>query len=153
MIDNLVDVPLFRDLDMSSLEDITGFCSKQHYDDGDILISENDHDNFDIFILSKGNVEIISNCSPTTSGEVVLSNKDCEVFGEISWLTKENRTATVRCIGEVEAIRIDGDAFMRYLESHPQVGFSVLRNLAITLSKRLGTTDALLKQILWNSSV
>ena len=73
-----------------------------------------------------------------------------EIFGEIGWLLRGKRTATVRCIGDVEAIRINGDMFMQFLEQRPDVGFQVMRNITLLITKRLSQTNSLLKQILWN---
>ena len=82
-----------------------------------------------------------------------MSRQDKDIFGEISWLTQKKRTATIRCLGEVDAICIDGGQFMSYLDQHPQVGFSVMKNIALLLADRLNHADSLLKQILWNSHI
>jgi CRP-like cAMP-binding protein len=153
MINELATTYLFNTLDYDVLADVSTFSSRLHLLDGEVLIHENETENFDLFVLCAGSVEIISSSSPAVSGDVVISNKDMEVFGEISWITRRRRTATVRCRGEVDAVRIDGRAFMDYLESHPRVGFVVIRKVAELLSQRLVATDTLLKQILWNSTL
>jgi hypothetical protein len=42
---------------------------------------------------------------------------------------------------------------MQYLDSHPEVGFPVMKNMALLLADRLNDADSLLKQILWNSNI
>jgi len=151
MISGLDNVSLFMDLDAESMEDISKFCTKFTLMDGEDLISENENASYDIYVLCDGNVEIITSGSGVTSQEISLSEQDKEIFGEISWLLNGKRTATIRCQGEVEAIHIDGAQFMRYLETHPQAGFLIMRRVSIILAQRLNKTNGLLKQILWNN--
>jgi CRP-like cAMP-binding protein len=153
MVGELVHTYLFRELDVRSLEEISTFSERRQLLDGDVLIHENESENFDLYVLCSGAVEIISSSSRAVSGDVVISKQDMEVFGEISWITGRRRTATVRCRGEVDAIRIDGARFMDYIEKHPRIGFLVMRRIAGLLSERLISTDTLLKQILWNSTL
>jgi CRP-like cAMP-binding protein len=153
MINELLQTYLFKDLDYRTLEDVSKFARRLHLHDGEVLIHENESENFDLFILCSGSVEIISSSAPRVSGDVVISKQDMEVFGEISWITRRKRTATVRCRDDVDAIRVDGNAFMSYLEQHPQAGFHVMQKVAGVLAQRLVATDTLLKQILWNSTL
>lgn len=153
MVNELVHTYLFGELDIGAVEEISAFSNRLNLDDGDILIHENEQENFDLYVLCSGAVEIISSSSRAVSGDVVISKQDMEVFGEISWITRRRRTATVRCRGEVEAIRIDGAVFMKYLDTHPRAGFMVMRKVAGLLCERMAATDTLLKQILWNSTL
>lgn len=153
MIDQLAGSSLFGNLEHFTIVEISKLCTKLELTAGDALISENDGESFDLYILCDGNVEIVSNHTPKLSSEVALSKRDIEIFGEIGWLLKAKRTATVRCVGDVDVIRIDGDKFMKYLESHPEVGFQVMRNISTLISKRLWQSNGLLKQILWNYKI
>jgi len=153
MIDQLANSSLFGNLGHFSIVEISKICAKLELVDGDTLISENDGESFDLYILCDGNVEIVSNHTPKLSSEVALSKRDIEIFGEIGWLLKARRTATVRCIGDVDVIRINGDELMKYLETHPDVGFQVMRNISTLISKRLWQSNGLLKQILWNINI
>ena len=150
---DLAPIYVFKALEYNVLEDIAQFSHKLHLYEGDDLISEHRGSLTDIYVLCSGKVEIISSSSGVTSDEVSLSRQDKEIFGEISWLTQRKRTATIRCLGEVDAICIDGKQFMTYLNKHPHVGFSVMKNIALLLADRLNHADNLLKQILWNSNI
>lgn len=153
MPSGIESISIFSDLEFARLEEITAFCEKLLLVEGDVLISENDHSSNDLYILFSGHIEIISNGSGVTSGDVPISKQDKEIFGEISWLTGGKRTATIRCVNEVEAVRIDGHKLSRYLEQHPDVGFAVTRRIALLLAQRLDQTNNLLKQVLWNSNI
>lgn len=150
MIDDLLQLPLFREIDYEALKDIATFSSKVELNESDALISENDPDH-DIYIVSEGKLEIVSSSSDIASSEVVISQQDHTLFGEMTWLTHNKRTATLRCKENVIAIKIDGDKLMDYMEKNPQVGFGIMKNIAILLALRLGNTNTTMKQILWNS--
>ena len=150
MLDELDRSSLFHDLSVSQLKEILPFCTLVQLNDGDILIHEGDSGNRDLYLLCMGSVEIVSNNTAIISNEVVLSKEDTELLGEVSWLTGRRRTASVRCRGHVEAIQIDGQALWEHMESHTDIGFLVMKRIALTLSERIDVTDALMKQILWN---
>ncbi len=152
MISQLLNTYLFKDMEYIALQEISKFSTRLLLNDGEVLIHENETENFDVFVLCSGAVEVISSSSAAVSNDVAISKQDMEIFGEISWITRRKRTATVRCRGEVEAIRINGKEFMRYLEQHPKAGFEVMHKIALLLAQRLVSTDTLLKQILWNST-
>ncbi len=152
MISEFDDISLFKELDGQALEDISEFSTKLNLLDGEIVISENELQPFDLYVLCNGHVEVVSNSSDITSGEVTLSQQDKEIFGEISWLVGRKRTATIRSVGEVEIIRIDGQKLTNYLRTHPETGFIIMRAIANLLAESLSQTDQLLKQILWNST-
>lgn len=153
MINELMNTYLFRDMEYVALQEIAKLSTRLHLNDGDVLIHENETENFDVFVLCSGPVEVLSSSSAAVSSDVAISKQDLEIFGEISWITRRKRTATVRARGEVEAIRIDGKTFMEYLEAHPKTGFEVMHKIAMFLAERLVSTDTLLKQILWNSKL
>ena len=153
MITELEQVSLFSELNEQAIREIDRFCTRMELEDGYELISENDKQSNDLFILCSGRVEIVTRSSDATSSESILSQHDKELFGEISWITGRKRTATVRCVGEVEAIFIDGKKFMVYLQDHPDTGFLVMRAIACLVADSLNHTDQLLKQILWNTPI
>ncbi len=153
MIEELEKASLFKDLPYLQLEAISQFCQLLNLMDGEMLIRESDKSVSNLYLLCAGAVEIVSSATTITSGEVVISKQDKDLFGEMGWLTNAPRTASVRCHGSVQAIRVDGRALSKYLDSHPEVGFIIMRHIALTLSQRMQGTDALLKQILWNTTL
>ena len=153
MIEQLGNSELFSDLDITALADISSFSTLLELEVGEDLMNENASGN-NLYLLCSGNVEVLSSRTGGTSSEVVLSNKDNELFGELSWIQGQGqsvRTATVRCVSEVEVIEVDGTALLRYLENNTQVGFIVMRRIAKVLANRMTHSDVLLKQLLWNS--
>jgi len=150
MIPELLDSSLFSDTETDVLDDITEFCKRRECDDGDILIEENSTTSFDLFILCSGSVEIFSNSTESTSSEVVISAHENDLLGEISWLLRTHRTASVRCIDEATVIQINGDQLMAYFEANEKSGYHFMKRIATLLAGRMSKTDGLLKQLLWN---
>jgi len=153
MIEILENISLFEGLDYAVLADVSLMCSSHEFSAGDTIICERNKEERDLYVLISGNVEVLSINRGSVCGEVVLSKKDKDIFGEVGWLTDQPRTATIRAIGEVEAIKIDGDQLMAYLEERPKIGFIIARRIADLLAQRLKFTDDLLKQILWSGCV
>ncbi|MFI7291405.1 Crp/Fnr family transcriptional regulator [Streptomyces anulatus] len=56
-----------------------------------------------------------------------------ELLGEMAALDNHPRSATVRALGTVEAAVIGGDAFRRFLATHPRVSGLVIRQLTFRL--------------------
>ena len=135
------------------MTDISCFCDIRELDDGDILISENDTENWDIFLLCNGSVEIVSNKSLNISNEIVLSSGEIDILGELSWLLNTKRSATVRCKGEVTIIHIDGQKLKDYFNKNTVIGYSFMKNLSKLLAKRLMQTDIMLKQVLCSTNI
>jgi len=150
MISELDSSSLFSDSSLTVLEDIVQFCQLRECEDGDILIEENSTGSFDLFILCEGDVEIVSNSSDTTSSEIVISSHEKDLLGEISWLLRIRRTATVRCMGEVVVIQVNGDQLKDYFEKNKESGYGFMKNLSMLMARRLLNADDLLKQLLWN---
>jgi len=152
MVDELLSAAIFKNINRDAMDDISDFCELIELDDGDALISENQNDS-DLYVLWEGKLEVVSSGTEKTSGEIVISKQDYNIFGEITWLTHKRRTATLRCIGSVNAIKIDGEMLSDYLEENPEIGFQVMKNTAKVLAERLENTNTLIKQILWNSNL
>ncbi|KAF0192756.1 MAG: cAMP-binding protein [Gammaproteobacteria bacterium] len=153
MIDDPQSLPLFAGLNDAALDHIALLCTVSEHDDGDIIISEQDSSDFNLYILRHGRVEIVSTGSGLVSDETVLSREDKEVLGEISWLTHAPKAATVRCVGPVELISIDGPGLMRFMTENPDAGFVIMRRIAVLLACRLEQAGVLLKQVLWASNI
>ena len=150
MIIELGNVSVFKELGDDILASIAMFSKEVELGDGEVLISEHQQDSSDLFVLCKGSVEIVSNSSSLTSNEVTLSKLDKDIFGEVGWLCNGTRSATVRSVGNVEVIRIDGKKLKTFVFENPEFGLNLIYKIAQTLADRLNSTDSLLKQVLWN---
>lgn len=152
MIEKLKQLPFLDGLDDVALADIAIISTEFTLDDGEVLIGENEPENH-LYFLCEGQVEVTTRENGSTSGELVLSNEDVEVFGEIGWLCNSRRSANVCCVGKTVAIQVDGPRLMKYLEDNPRVGFLLIQRIARLMAARLKKSDLLIKQMLLSSGV
>ena len=136
MVKTLQGTELFKGIDGQTLTEIAVFCQTLHLADGGKLIAEGRPRTPDLYMVIDGDFDVIAR-NPKTDESMTLGNLGYEVVGEIAWLTGSTRSATVRCRGDLRAIRIDGTQLMAYLETHRDVGFEVMRRLMRALSQKL----------------
>ncbi|HAL49348.1 MAG TPA: hypothetical protein DCP37_16490 [Dehalococcoidia bacterium] len=79
------------------------------------------------YVIQSGRVEIFKD---SANGPIVLANlEESEMFGEMSLIDEQPRSATARAIGEVELRKITLDDFVDILDSQPEDTFRYLRSL------------------------
>ncbi|HEY5791609.1 MAG TPA: cyclic nucleotide-binding domain-containing protein [Gammaproteobacteria bacterium] len=128
---------LFAGIDDADLAEIAGFCEILRIADGGELITSGSEGSRDIYLVVEGVFDVIAK-HPTRAGEAMtLGNLTYEVVGEIAWLLGSGRTATIQCRGDMVAVRVNGPRLMVFLESHPRIGFEVIRRLMQSLSTKL----------------
>ena len=64
------------------------------------------------------------------------------VLGEMALIDAQPRSADVVCVGDVEVAVFDAQALRKHLNSHREIGFIVLINLAQVMSGRLRDSNA-----------
>ena len=101
------------------------------YETGETLFFEGD-DSQDIYVLVSGKLDILKGTKKIA--DIV---KEGVVFGEMSFLLNEKRTATVKAMTDVKAIRIPKENVEPFLKEFPEV-FTVVAKF---LAKRLDATS------------
>lgn len=96
---------------------------------GETIFSEGDTSK-DLYILASGEIEVLKGDKRLT----VISEKG-SLFGEMSFLLKSARTATVRAKTHAKILKIPADSITRFLLDYPQVASVITRNLAERLNQ------------------
>jgi len=104
------------------------------FEKGDAIFLEGD-DSQDLFILVSGQLNVFK--GNTKIAEIIEKGS---LFGEMSFLLKAERTATVKAAGNVTAIRIPKDDITSFLHDFPEVSGEISKLLA----KRLDETSRIL---------
>jgi CRP-like cAMP-binding protein len=75
-----------------------------------------------------GEVEIVAD----TGGTEFIAGKlgKNQLFGELAVLTNSPRSATLRAKGELTALKISDDKFLKLLVENPEVALDVMRTLS-----------------------
>jgi small-conductance mechanosensitive channel/CRP-like cAMP-binding protein len=118
---------LFNGVSHDTLEMFAGKVVLQRFEEGDTLIRQGDADS-DMFLLVEGAVLV---AVEKDGGEVIVARMRAgDYFGEMSLLTGEARTATIRAATAGAAYRIGREAISPVLEADPELMDLLSRNLA-----------------------
>ena len=64
-----------------------------------------------------------------------------EVFGELALFDNQPRSATVTTVSACDLAVIDGARLMAFLDSHPELGYPLFKDLILILVKRLRSAN------------
>ena len=121
--------PLFECMTDSQLDNVLQHAQIHHYGRGERLIREGDlGDSMFVMLRGTASVSVAKNGTGIRVG--VMRQGDC--FGEMSLLTGELRSATVRADGDCEVLEISKEVMAEVLRDSPQC----LARLSELLAKR-----------------
>lgn len=113
----------------------------ENYSNGQVIFKEGTHGDW-MYVVEEGAVEI---SRMVNDKKVVIDVfKPGEIFGEVAYIAKTERSATATAVGDTTVGIIDRDFFDREFNKLSSGFQSVLRTLAIRLKK---TTDGMLKSV------
>jgi NTE family protein len=133
-VDDLTHVPLFEGLDATALEAIRGQMKPRHFRGGKFICREGDPGT-SLFVIQRGVAQVIIEGATSTGLLARLGRGD--VFGEMSLLTGEPRSASVLAGVSIDALELGKDAFATITERYP----IILRNISRILSHRLSRSN------------
>lgn len=129
--DLLRKVPMFEKLEPSRLKLLAFTSQVATFPDGHILFREGDPSD-SAYVIITGVVEILSH---TDQGDVVVATLgQNDLLGELAVITNSPRLATLRARGEVKALELSGDLFLKLIADNPDVALHVMRQLSDKLS-------------------
>ncbi len=126
----LANVDLFADLEPEALGRLAECARPLDFDDGEALTREGDPGD-SLFVLDRGRVMVSQSGQKIGTGSIQLAALGPgDVFGEMSLLTGEKRSATVRADGSCRVLVLSKDALMPLMQSEPGLAESFSRILA-----------------------
>jgi CRP-like cAMP-binding protein len=144
---------IFDTLTRQQLELVAAVSEPMTYQAGDIIIKENGRTD-SMFIIVRGSVEILVNPGFVTkstddNNEMALLTelRQGQVVGEIALVDQGIRTATAR-IGQdmTELLRIPRSRIIHLCDTHPELGYKIMSNLAADLAYKIRNTDLTMRQ-------
>ena len=144
---------IFDNFSDSQLTLVAALCTPVTYNQGHVLLSENEQSD-EMYIIGRGGVEVLVNPAAITSGApnatepVVLTElRQGQVVGEVALVDQGVRSATIRVSrDDTLLLRLRRDQLMRLGETYPVLGFKLMRNLASELATKIRNTDWLVRQ-------
>ena len=118
---------MFSKLEASKLKLLAFTSESLTFDDGEKLCSTGDPADC-AYVIMSGEVEILVQ---TDEGEAPISVRgQNELIGEMAVITNSPRSASMRAKGEVVAMRIMNEAFIKLLCENPAIALDVMRQLS-----------------------
>jgi small-conductance mechanosensitive channel/CRP-like cAMP-binding protein len=130
--------PLFQCLELDQLNTLVDNGTLNRFGRGERIIEEGAKGD-SMFILLRGTAQVSVSKNGTTIRVGVLRTGDC--FGEMSLLTGEQRTATVRAEGDCEVLEISKAPMSEIFHETPEC----LNQLSELLAKRRLETEGIVK--------
>lgn len=98
------------------------------YLEGEVIIHQGDSTS-SLFIIEEGEAEVVA--VGEDGQEVHLSTlKKDDIFGEISCLDELPRSASVRALGKVRVLSVDGKGFLRRVQEDPSLALRIFTKMA-----------------------
>jgi small-conductance mechanosensitive channel/CRP-like cAMP-binding protein len=130
--------PLFQCLSDDQIDNLVKQSDLNHFGRGERVIEEG-AEGASMFILLRGAAEVSIAKNGSTIPVATLRSGDC--FGEMSLLTGEKRSATVRADGDCYVMEISKEVMGDVIRQSPEC----LRHLSELLAKRKMHTEGILK--------
>ncbi|HSJ72378.1 MAG TPA: ABC transporter transmembrane domain-containing protein [Acidimicrobiia bacterium] len=116
--ERLRKIPLFADLDLPVLEDISSAFETRLVDDGEIVFRQGGlGDSF--YVIARGVVEVVRDIGDP-SEEVIAWLEDGDFFGEMALLGRQRRNASVRARGITTLLVLDKRQFDQLMATVPE---------------------------------
>jgi small-conductance mechanosensitive channel/CRP-like cAMP-binding protein len=137
--------PLFQCLSDGQIDNLVKQSNLNHFGRGERVIEEGAEGD-SMFILLRGAAEVSVSKNGSTIPVATLRSGDC--FGEMSLLTGEKRSATVRADGDCYVMEIRKDVMGEVIRDSPDC----LKQLSELLAKRKMETEGILKDVAASSA-
>lgn len=132
-------IEMFIGLSDQMFDKVVELCHSQTYTANSIIIERNTPPK-DFYLIQEGTVEIITASQEeekNRSDAVVVTLGKGQSFGEMALVDSGKRSATVKAGSNVALLAINSEAFTELCEADPDLGYLVMKNIAVDLSFKL----------------
>ena len=146
-ISRIRGVALFTGLDDAQLNTVASVLRERRVAPGVAILTEGERST-SLFILATGAVGTSRRMGLAARGpvdpaseKVLVHLRAPQFFGEMGLITDLDRSATVKTDTESEVLELTREDFARLTGADPQLGFLLMRNIAVVLAERLRRAD------------
>jgi CRP/FNR family cyclic AMP-dependent transcriptional regulator len=122
----LKSLSIFKDTPETILAELAPLMKEEEIEQGTVIFEENEPGDC-MYIILSGQIQI-------HKGKTVLAVlQEKEVFGELSLLDAETRSATATAKTDCVLFKIDQEPFYELIETRPEVARGFIKNLCVRL--------------------
>lgn len=143
VLEVLKAVPLFQALagEEEKLSLLAEVMAARTVKAGNMVAVEGEMGN-ELFVLQQGEVEVTKK---TVDGEpytvAILGEEAHPSFGELALVDADERSATIRASKDCRMLALKREDFLRLGDHHPEIGLSIMRELAKIVARRFRDTN------------
>ncbi|MCF6255288.1 MAG: Crp/Fnr family transcriptional regulator [Gammaproteobacteria bacterium] len=127
----LQKLPVFAGLTEDEYGHIQKICQPARFNDGETLFVEGDSSPC-MYVLLSGDVQL-----RTHNQGPIHSLNPGELFGEIGFISQQDRTATAIARARAVLLQINYDVFQNLVLREPRISFTIMRNIIMNLSNHI----------------
>ncbi len=140
-----VRIPVFSGLSTEELEDIVRIVRPVNFTTGQVIFAEGTPGDA-AYVIQSGHIEVFRKVD---GKEVVVQKLTAwEIFGELSLLDGEPRSASCRAVADATLLRIDKAEFDFLRRNLRPAAYVVIRSIAATLAARIRETNIQVARLL-----
>lgn len=125
---------------MSSIEELRKLGKIMAFNPDEYLFYQGEIEHFAYLIL-KGKVSVVLDSAYDGSQLVLAEIGEGDMVGEMAILDNQPRSASVKALEPVVALRLEEESFLKFLKMNPKYGKGLLRSL----SQRIKATSEKVK--------
>ncbi len=131
-VESLRRIPIFANMAPRDLKLLASTSERLCFASGDILFEQGANGD-SAYIILGGRAEVTID---TPAGPTVLAVlKENQIVGEVAILCDLPRTATVRAAGELTALRVTKDMFLKLSAEFPDIAVAVMKEIGQRLDR------------------
>jgi len=141
----LKKIYIFKDLDQQEIEFVAQIMTPRRFQAGEVIMQE-DESGDTMYVIFEGAVQVHKSLTmkfgendyrETEKTLTVFKAEDHVVFGEMSLITEDKRSATITALTDCLLYEITRQSFMAAAKAHEGLGFKITLRLAKMVSQRL----------------
>jgi CRP-like cAMP-binding protein len=148
----LASFRIFEGVNASELEVLSPVFSERIFKGGEHL-TQFDKMEKEIYFIVCGKVQVTVPNANGQRNEFICDLTENDTVGEFLLARTARRSASCVAFSEVTALITDGEQLSLFLQSHPEIGVKVFRNLSRILVDRLSDNNMLLRRVMGTDSL
>jgi CRP-like cAMP-binding protein len=137
------------DLTKEELQQVANLAEVLEFKKGARILEENSVSR-DLYIIQEGTVSVRMDIPAIYKFEEIIARENhCEIFGELAFISGERRSASIQAETKVTLLQIRYDSLMALFAESPIIGYKIMRNIAVIVTKRIAERNKMLRKSLF----